>query len=240
MLVRGYFNLDYYYPFEIMYKKLEKWKKAQIVNQNLKEKENTKREHTKDLISKIDEKRQKESIEISQDLSYENLNSEVESDGDEVSKDQKEKLGYNNDQEVKESAEKQKQDDIPKDNSLSESALKNVDRTNNFIDSNTEDIQVEEMAINQEVNIDSVIDRNKPRKKYKLPSSDLLVNPVNVSDNLSRDELVDRANYLTQSLATYGVVGHVVNVHPGPIITLFEVDGIIISLKIYFKASAKD
>ena len=41
---------------------------------------------------------------------------------------------------------------------------------------------------------------------------------------LSRDELVDRANYLTQSLATYGVEGKVVNVHPGPVITLFEVE----------------
>ena len=33
-----------------------------------------------------------------------------------------------------------------------------------------------------------------------------------------------RANYLTQSLSTYGVVGKVVNVHPGPVITLFEVE----------------
>ena len=49
-------------------------------------------------------------------------------------------------------------------------------------------------------------------------------NPVSISDNLSRDELVERANYLTQSLSTYGVVGKVVNVHPGPVITLFEVE----------------
>ncbi len=87
-----------------------------------------------------------------------------------------------------------------------------------------EDIQVGEVATTEEVNIDSVAERNKPRRKYQLPSSDLLFTPVNVSDHLSKDELVERANYLTQSLATYGVDGQVVNVHPGPIITLFEVE----------------
>ena len=52
----------------------------------------------------------------------------------------------------------------------------------------------------------------------------MLANPVAVSDTLNRDELVDRANYLTQSMSTFGVEGKVVNVHPGPVITLFEVE----------------
>ena len=80
------------------------------------------------------------------------------------------------------------------------------------------------MAKTDEVDIDEIDDRKKPARKYILPSSDLLKDPINVSDYLSRDELVERANYLTQSLSTYGVVGKVVNVHPGPIITLFEVE----------------
>ena len=41
---------------------------------------------------------------------------------------------------------------------------------------------------------------------------------------MSRDELVDRANFLQQSLETFGVMGKVVNVSPGPVITLFEVE----------------
>ena len=45
-----------------------------------------------------------------------------------------------------------------------------------------------------------------------------------IRDSLSRDELVERANYLTQSMSTFGVEGKVVNVHPGPVITLFEVE----------------
>ena len=64
----------------------------------------------------------------------------------------------------------------------------------------------------------------KNQKKISTPSSDLLANPVAVSDTLSRDELVERANYLTQSMSTFGVQGKVVNVHPGPVITLFEVE----------------
>ena len=71
------------------------------------------------------------------------------------------------------------------------------------------------MAENTEVDIDEIEERKKPKRKYMLPSSDLLKNPVSIADNLSRDELVDRANYLTQSLSTYGVVGKVVNVHLG-------------------------
>ena len=35
---------------------------------------------------------------------------------------------------------------------------------------------------------------------------------------------MDRADFLTQSLSTFGVEGKVVNVSPGPVITLFEVE----------------
>ena len=50
----------------------------------------------------------------------------------------------------------------------------------------------------------------------------MLTDPVNIKDTLNRDELVERADYLTQSLATYGVEGKVVNVHPGPVITFLR------------------
>ena len=87
-----------------------------------------------------------------------------------------------------------------------------------------EDLNIEEIVETEEIDIDEIEERQRPRRKYQLPSSELLENPINISDNLSRDELVDRANYLTQSMATFGVEGKVVNVHPGPIITLFEVE----------------
>ena len=62
------------------------------------------------------------------------------------------------------------------------------------------------------------------KEKYYLPSSELLNEPMDSSDELNRDELTERANYLSQSLSTYGVEGKVVNVHPGPVITLFEIE----------------
>ena len=73
----------------------------------------------------------------------------------------------------------------------------------------------------EEVNLDSVEERKATKKEYQLPSADLLTNPVNIQSGMSRDELVERANFLQQSLETFGVVGKVVNVSPGPVITLF-------------------
>ena len=73
--------------------------------------------------------------------------------------------------------------------------------------------------------MDEVQERKTPKKAYQLPSPDILDSPsVNIKSGMSRDELVDRANFLQQSLETFGVVGKVVNVSPGPVITLFEVE----------------
>ena len=89
---------------------------------------------------------------------------------------------------------------------------------------NDENIEVGEVVTEEEVNIDELEARKVPKRKYQLPSSDLLEIPVKVQDGMSKDELVERANFLTQSLETFGVVGKVVNVSPGPVITLFEVE----------------
>ena len=87
-----------------------------------------------------------------------------------------------------------------------------------------ENIEVGEVVKEEEVNIDELQERKAPKRKYQLPSSDLLEVPVKIQEGMSKDELVDRANFLTQSLETFGVVGKVVNVSPGPVITLFEVE----------------
>ena len=87
-----------------------------------------------------------------------------------------------------------------------------------------EDLEVGEIIEEEEVNLDTVEERKTPKKEYQLPSADLLTNPVNIQSGMSRDELVERANFLQQSLETFGVMGKVVNVSPGPVITLFEVE----------------
>jgi len=87
-----------------------------------------------------------------------------------------------------------------------------------------ESIEVGEMVVEDEVDLDAVKERQAPKRKYQLPGTELLFTPVSINDGMSREELLDRASFLTQSLATFGVQGKVVNVHPGPVITLFEVE----------------
>ena len=84
--------------------------------------------------------------------------------------------------------------------------------------------EVEEMVQEEEIDLDNVSERKVTKKAYELPSAELLANPVSIQSGISKDELVERANFLQQSLETFGVIGKVVNVSPGPVITLFEVE----------------
>tara|TARA_Y100000748_G_scaffold251090_1_gene216226 strand:+ start:2794 stop:5169 length:2376 start_codon:yes stop_codon:yes gene_type:complete len=213
MLIRGYFNIDYYKPFVIVKNKWDERLKNNRIKKDKEEKAHAKRKHTEELKNKIDSKAdQKEYSEA------------LDSENDKI-KVVKEDIPHENEESLEfeeKILEKSSDDALLGDEKV---------ETQNYEDGNSskesesiEDLNIEELIENEEVDIDEVIDRKKPRRKYQLPSSDLLENPLKISDNLSRDELVDRANYLTQSMATFGVEGKVVNVHPGPIITLFEVE----------------
>ena len=57
-----------------------------------------------------------------------------------------------------------------------------------------------------------------------MPSSEFLINPDESYPSVSDDELVEKADFLAKSLLTFGVEGNVVNISPGPVITLFEVE----------------
>ena len=179
--------------------------------------------HTKDLRAKIDEKKEKEVLETAPASSKDDI--EPAADPGEIHHPLDTIEESSVDDTMKQSEPEQElQGESQKDEIDQELVVEEEVSHGEIPETDLEDIQVGEVATTEEVNIDSVAERNKPRRKYQLPSSDLLFTPVNVSDHLSKDELVERANYLTQSLATYGVDGQVVNVHPGPIITLFEVE----------------
>ena len=220
VLIRGYFNLDYYSPIINLKEKILKWKTQKNLEKEEKEKVETKRKHTQELKEKIDAQKQREAFEFDQ----EDIEELVESDID------KEALSDIQSDEVINDQPSPSQEQIDKDDDGHDihdnpKKIDSLDKANDersLQDDAT--LNIEDMAQTEEVDIDEVVERKVPKKKYILPSSDLLDNPVNISDSLSRDELVERANYLTQSLATYGVDGQVVNVHPGPIITLFEVE----------------
>ena len=208
ILIRGYFGFSFYKPIKLFidnYKQKQADKKL-VTKQE--EAENEKRVHTQNLKSKIDEQRNSEE---------EILKIEEEKQSKAADKDKlPEKI-----EDEKENPEKDindsKEIDLEKDstdNQINQEVETDID----------EDLEVGEIIEEEEVNLDTVEERKAPKKEYQLPSADLLTNPVNIQSGMSRDELVERANFLQQSLETFGVMGKVVNVSPGPVITLFEVE----------------
>ena len=210
MLFRSYFDLNLYKPFLMFKQKILLMIKNYKEDRKLNLKESEKRKHTNELKSRI---------RLDSDPLIENKSNGFDKniEHDDTIIDESKKVFSSS-----YSANDVTTDSLNKEASDSESNNDSVSTSNDG--ENNSDLNIKEMAENPEVDIDEIEERKKPKRKYILPSSDLLKTPVNVSDNLSRDELVDRANYLTQSLSTYGVVGKVVNVHPGPVITLFEVE----------------
>lgn len=235
LLIRGYFSWSFYGPFDSLtnfIKKKQEDRKLVSVEQ---ESEKEKRRHTKDLIRKIEEKQKEEQVipERYKEVAVDD-NSEIE-DVDIDSKPTQESVeeGINdpavpsesfsaptpeNDQFLQEGYS----DETPESYVIEE--VQQGEQDTESLEPIDEDIEVGEIVTEEEVNIDELEARKAPKRKYQLPSSDLLEIPVKVLDGMSKDELVDRANFLTLSLETFGVVGKVVNVSPGPVITLFEVE----------------
>ena len=221
-IARAYFNINLYGPFLIIAQKLDNLKDNANKFFKNKEIEMVKRKHTLDLKRKIDEKTKEEA-----EIEKSNIN-EVRQLEDNVIEPQKDLTNKSDQvgeiiQNDEETTSKQKITEVPKSQDGKTSQEDKLKENENSIKA-VENLNIGEIIENEELEIDEIEERKKPKKKYQLPSSDLLATPVAVSDTLSRDELVDRANYLTQSMSTFGVEGKVVNVHPGPVITLFEVE----------------
>jgi DNA segregation ATPase FtsK/SpoIIIE-like protein len=64
--------------------------------------------------------------------------------------------------------------------------------------------------------------KEKKVSNYKLPSADLLTAPENQELEINRDELLENASILEQKLRDFGVDGKVVEVQPGPVVTMYE------------------
>jgi len=85
------------------------------------------------------------------------------------------------------------------------------------------EIEIEDAIIEDEVDYDETLDK-VPKREYKLPSVDLLMEPPPTSAGQSKDILLTKAELLIQTLETFGVVGRVTNIAPGPVITRYEVE----------------
>jgi len=215
---RGVFSWDFYAPFRMLG---EKWAQYKIDKKNKdssKKEEDAKRKHTEELVSKIDSNKDDklEQEKLAQlDISLD----QIESDDQELNKGEVEEI------DMPPIADKiEDYSSVTAEELLNEEYIETPLSDQISDDENEEDINVGEMVVEKEVELDKAKKQQTPRKKFQLPTTDLLTQPVETADALTRDELVDRANFLTESLSTFGVEGKVVNVHPGPVITLFEVE----------------
>ncbi len=207
ILFRGYFSWNYYDAFnKLIGNRYRTWGKQRKAKRE-------KEKHTKKLLSKIEERTKKEEPVPENDL----LQNPVEAKSSEIQIPKQESFlsKFKLRDKPKERVQVANQEMTPSDNSteFSESTLFNA-----------ENIEVGEIVHEKEVILDDQEDRKSPRKEYQLPYTDLLLDPVVKDYSISKAELLERADFLAQSLATFGVDGKVVNVLPGPVITLFEVE----------------
>tara|TARA_Y100000739_G_scaffold58122_1_gene47674 strand:+ start:262 stop:2607 length:2346 start_codon:yes stop_codon:yes gene_type:complete len=204
ILFRSYFNLSFYIPIKKIYSSYEKKREEKKLISDDIQAEKDKKEHTQSLINKIDAQRGSDDF-----LAEKKNNTQKERD----SIDKYEDSIANVAKEVNESTNLDPNEKISEDSKNNNSEL---------FDENK--FEVEEMVQEEEIDLDDVSERKVTKKAYELPSAELLANPVSIQSGISKDELVERANFLQQSLETFGVIGKVVNVSPGPVITLFEVE----------------
>jgi S-DNA-T family DNA segregation ATPase FtsK/SpoIIIE len=217
VLVRGYFGFSFYKPIKLL---IDNFKKKQADKRLVTEQESVeseKRLHTQNLISKIDQQRnnEEEISELSEEIQANEIIENISEDDIKEKNNQEEKPF----QKISKESEESELDKISLTNNTDQELEQEIE------EGIVEDLEVGEVIEEEEVNLDAVEERKTPKKEYQLPSAELLTNPVNIENaGMSRDELVERANFLQQSLETFGVMGKVVNVSPGPVITLFEVE----------------
>ena len=71
----------------------------------------------------------------------------------------------------------------------------------------------------------SIKEQREYAKQFHLPKLDLLAKPkIDKETTVSREYLEKRARQLENVLEEYGVKGEIVNVRPGPVVTLFELE----------------
>ena len=86
------------------------------------------------------------------------------------------------------------------------------------------DLSIEKEVVEKEVDIDEKRSSSIIRKDWTFPSTDLLEYISDDSEELSTDYLKDRAEFLRNSISTFGVQGQTGSIKTGPIITLFEIE----------------
>ena len=87
-----------------------------------------------------------------------------------------------------------------------------------------DELSIEKGIVEKEIDIDKKREKSIIRKDWKFPSVDLLESIPIDSESLSNDYLKERAEFLRNSISTFGVEGKSGSIKTGPIITLFEIE----------------
>ena len=218
VVVRGYFNWNFYDHVEKVVTFFSGVVKRGQKIQPEKSVETQKREHTEKLLGQLRERRDFEDEVLAQP-------DEPEVEEVEVPEELEEETGI----EVEETeVNPPKEEETFFDVNEPEAEVEQEETAEEPQAPAMDEERAGEYTIGQEV-IEEEIDFNAtvedaPKKAYQLPSVDYLDHYEEVTPSASDSELVDKADFLTQSLATFGVEGNVVNIAPGPVITLFEVE----------------
>jgi S-DNA-T family DNA segregation ATPase FtsK/SpoIIIE len=67
-----------------------------------------------------------------------------------------------------------------------------------------------------------IFSENTPQGPYQHPDIAIFQRPPDVARSYDRDSLIMNSRILEKKLADFGVLGRVVTVHPGPVITMYE------------------
>lgn len=223
VVFRNYFNWSFNAPFMRLGQWITDRRASHAARQEEQATEEAKRQHTRQLLEKIDEQQARDQQAVVDDKRI------TQPEEEEVAEDYPEEPPHDVEDEDQEELDYRAQLDLMMPEPGEEPLPPQRQRTAAHPQADDdevsgEDIQVEQEIVESEIDIDKIKQRKKPRRQYQLPSSDLLATPPAVVEGQTREELLERADFLVASLSTFGVEGKVVNVSPGPVITLFEVE----------------
>ncbi len=84
------------------------------------------------------------------------------------------------------------------------------------------EISQKEIHISQPDNDESIILPEIKEGRYILPPSDILSDLPHDDQTMSKDDIYESASILQRKLSDFGVEGKIMQIHPGPVITMFE------------------
>ena len=111
--------------------------------------------------------------------------------------------------------------ELDKEDTLEEDVIHETDISQ---DLNSSSIMIEDEVEVEQGDLDTHESRKSKYKNYKLPSTEYLTEPVEISNLIDESILREKAQELVHALETFGVKSKVRKISPGAIITLFEIE----------------